>query len=107
MQRNKFINSSSDMAELSVVCTIYRAEGMVRELVRQIKEECEHIDADYEIILVDDRSPDASWNEILQICSENARVRGLRMARNVGQQIAISVTLRPQQQGDILREFPF
>jgi len=80
--------------ELSIVCTIYRGEGMVAELVRQVSLECDSARIDYEIILVEDRSPDSSWDEILEICGENPRIRALRMARNVGQQIAVSAGLR-------------
>lgn len=67
---------------------------MIRELIRQVSHVCDLVCVEYEIILVDDRSPDSSWDEILAICGENSHVRGLRMARNVGQQIAVSAGLR-------------
>jgi glycosyltransferase involved in cell wall biosynthesis len=80
--------------ELSVVCTIYRAEAIVPELVRQVGEACSSVTPDHEILLVDDRSPDGSWAAILEACGRNPRVRGVLLARNVGQQRAISAGLR-------------
>lgn len=80
--------------ELSVVCTVYRGERMVDELVRQVGEACAAVTPDHEIVLVDDRSPDGSWAAIVAACRRNPRVRGVLLARNVGQQRAISAGLR-------------
>lgn len=39
---------------------------------------------DYEIIYVDDCSPDATWQEIEKVCAMDKHVRGVRNARNFG-----------------------
>ena len=80
--------------ELSVVCTVYRGERIVDELVRQVGEACAAVTPDHEIVLVDDRSPDGSWPAIVEACRRNPRVRGVLLARNVGQQRAVSAGLR-------------
>ena len=47
--------------EISVVSPIYRAENIVEELVKQIIDNVEKVSPDFEIILVNDASPDKSW----------------------------------------------
>lgn len=62
---------------------------MVHELVSRIKENVTTITLDYEIILVNDASPDHSWEEILKECSLDNRVKGINLSRNYGQHQAI------------------
>jgi dolichol-phosphate mannosyltransferase len=77
----------------SIVSPVYQAQEMVDELVRRIQASMETITADYEIILVDDRSPDDSWAGIQLQCARDGRVRGLRLSRNFGQHRAITAGL--------------
>ena len=78
---------------ISVVSPVYRGEKMVAELVRRIKENVATITEDFEIILVNDASPDASWAEIQKACAADARVKGIDLSRNFGQQAAITAGL--------------
>lgn len=78
---------------LSVVSPVYRAENIVEELVRQLHEQLQQITPDYEIILVNDASPDTSWDKILKVCTEDKRVKGINLSRNFGQHYAISAGL--------------
>jgi len=55
----------------------------------------------YEIILVDDRSPDDSWLSILQIQQDCPEVKGIRLSRNFGQHLAISAGLS-EAKGDFV-----
>jgi undecaprenyl-phosphate 4-deoxy-4-formamido-L-arabinose transferase len=41
--------------------------------------------SDYEILFVNDDSPDNSWQVIQQLAAQNPRVRGIRLMRNYGQ----------------------
>lgn len=47
----------------------------------------------YEIILVNDASPDNSWQEIEKQCALNPCVRGINLSRNFGQHYAITAGL--------------
>ncbi|MGZ3867334.1 MAG: glycosyltransferase family 2 protein, partial [Bacteroidia bacterium] len=47
----------------------------------------------YEIILVNDRSPDNSWQIIQQICVTNKKVKGINLSRNYGQHNAVAAGL--------------
>lgn len=78
---------------LSVVSPVYRAENIVEELVRQLHEQLQLITADYEIILVNDASPDASWEKMVKVCAEDKRVIGINLSRNFGQHYAITAGL--------------
>ncbi len=67
---------------------------MVAELVRRNVESLCSLTDDYEIILVNDASPDNSWSEIVRQCAENPRVKGINLSRNFGQHYAITAGLR-------------
>lgn len=74
---------------ISVVSPVYRGENLVRELVSRIKENVSFITEDFEIVLVNDASPDLSWHAILKECNNDKRVKGINLSRNFGQHKAI------------------
>lgn len=78
---------------ISVVSPEYKGEKMVPELVRRIIAALESITPDYEIILVNDSSPDNTWQAIEQECRLNPKVKGLNLSRNFGQHNAITAGL--------------
>ena len=83
----------NNSTKISVVSPVYRGEKMVPELVRRNVAALTSITDDYEIILVNDASPDESWNEIIKECERNPRVKGLNLSRNFGQHYAITAGL--------------
>ncbi|MGQ0739687.1 MAG: glycosyltransferase family 2 protein [Bacteroidota bacterium] len=78
---------------LSIVSPVYKAATMVPQLVAEIKENLKNITGDFEIILVEDGSPDGSWQPIELECSKDTRVKGIRLSRNFGQHYAITAGL--------------
>ena len=78
---------------ISIVSPVYRGEKMVAELVRRNVESVTTITDDYEIILVNDASPDNSWEEIVKQCQSNPKVKGINLSRNFGQHYAITAGL--------------
>lgn len=78
---------------ISVVSPVYKGEKMVAELVRRNVESVSTITDDYEIILVNDASPDNSWEEIEKQCDLNPKVKGINLSRNFGQHYAITAGL--------------
>ena len=78
---------------LSIVIPVYKAEKIVKELVNQVSSAALKITDDYEIILVDDFSPDMVWENIKIECNKNAKVKGIQFSRNFGQHYAISAGL--------------
>ena len=80
-----------------IVSPVYRAGQIVPELVRRLKVSLEQITAEFEIILVEDGSPDNSWKAIEAESRKDPRVKGIRLSRNFGQHYAISAGLDLQQ----------
>ena len=79
--------------KLSVVSPVYRGEKMLDELVRRIEAAVSELTADYEVLLVNDCSPDGSWKRISELCAANHHVKGINLSRNFGQPYAITAGL--------------
>ncbi len=79
--------------ELSIVSPVYGCKGCLEELTERIAAAVGHVVGSYEIILVDDRSPDGAWARIAELAASKTHVRGLRLSRNFGQHAAISAGL--------------
>ncbi len=78
---------------LSVISPIYKGENMLNELVSRIKVSVETFTKDYEIILVNDCSPDNSWSKLKEICETDSKVKAIDLSRNFGQHYAITAGL--------------
>jgi undecaprenyl-phosphate 4-deoxy-4-formamido-L-arabinose transferase len=70
---------------LSVVVPVYQGETLVEPLVAQLSETLPTFTENYEIVLVEDGSPDRSWQVIQSLTRKYPWVRGVRMMRNYGQ----------------------
>lgn len=80
-------SNTSARIEVSVVVPAYREAGNLRELHRQIASTLAQ--ERFELVLVDDGSPDDTWREIRALHGEDTRVVGLRLSRNFGHQSAL------------------
>jgi glycosyltransferase involved in cell wall biosynthesis len=78
---------------ISVVSPVYLGEDTVGALVERVTAELHKITDSYEIILVEDGSPDGSWEQIAKICKLDPHVRGIKLSRNFGQHQAITAGL--------------
>lgn len=81
------------MIEISVVSPVYRSARLVAPFVERVTTVLEQLQVSYEIILVDDGSPDLSWTEIETTCSKHKNVKGILLSRNFGQHYAITAGL--------------
>src|SRR5215212_9785160 len=70
---------------LSIVVPVYRGEIFIAPLVERLTQALPTFAEQYEIILVNDGSPDNSWQLIQRLTDEYQWVRGVRMMRNYGQ----------------------
>ena len=80
---------------VSFVIPCYRSERTIEGVVREIRQSMER---DYpscglEIILVNDGSPDGTWDRIRAICGGDDRVKGICLSRNFGQHAALMAGL--------------
>jgi undecaprenyl-phosphate 4-deoxy-4-formamido-L-arabinose transferase len=80
--------------DLSIVIPVYRSEDCLEPLVAAITEALTPTGRDYEVVLVNDFSPDNSWAVIESICARNRHVIGVDLRRNFGQDNAIITGLR-------------
>lgn len=83
----------SDVPRISVVVPVYRASDCLVELYTRVAAAVESITKDFELVLVDDGSPDASWAGIAALAAQDDRVRGVRLSRNFGQHNAVTAGL--------------
>lgn len=79
--------------KLSFVSPVYRAEKIIPTLISRIEASAKQLTDDYEIILVDDFSPDHSWTVLEQEAIKNERVKAIKLSRNFGQHYAITAGL--------------
>lgn len=76
--------------DLSVVSPVYGCVGCLPDLVAGIEEAARRLGVPFEVILVDDGSPDEAWRAIQDLAESRAWLRGMRLSRNFGQHAAIS-----------------
>lgn len=87
------MTSEKNNIVISVVSPVYKGESLVNELVLRIQKSIEHFTSNFEIILVEDGSPDQSWKEIEKVCTIYPFVKGIKLSRNFGQHYAITAGL--------------
>jgi undecaprenyl-phosphate 4-deoxy-4-formamido-L-arabinose transferase len=85
---------SDDRPAISVVIPAYNSEPLLPDLVARLHGVLGSLARDYELILVDDASRDATWNVIEALAHANHKVRGVRMMRNYGQHNALLCGIR-------------
>jgi polyisoprenyl-phosphate glycosyltransferase len=78
------------MTQLAVVVPVYQGEGTIDAVVAELLPALERLTADYDVLLVNDGSSDASWQRIQALAAQHPRVRGLSLIRNFGEHVAIT-----------------
>jgi polyisoprenyl-phosphate glycosyltransferase len=92
---------------LGIVVPCYNEEEVLTETHRQLGallsdlERTGEISADSAVYYVDDGSRDRTWSEIVRLSSSDARVRGIKLSRNRGHQVALLAGLHTAE-GDAL-----
>ena len=75
---------------LTVVVPVYGCEASLKELYERLVVSMRPITDDFEIIMVNDASPDQSWKSITLLAQNDNRVKGVNLSRNFGQHYAIT-----------------
>ena len=81
-------------SQLSVVIPVYRSEAALPTLVQRLRPTLAALACKYELVLVNDGSPDRSWEVIQQLAAQHGWVRGIRLMRNYGQHNALLAGIR-------------
>ena len=89
------IPSQFAVASVSILIPVYKNDGGLDELVSRIGASMASsaYANNFELILVDDCSPDKSWQVIQRLAKEHAFVQGATLSRNFGQHNAIMAGL--------------
>lgn len=75
---------------LSVVVPCYNEEGVLRETHQRLLMALTPLDAEFEIVYVDDGSRDGTTSILHELSASDSRVRVVRFARNFGHQMAVT-----------------
>src|SRR5688500_14148829 len=81
-------------ASVSVVVPVYRSAETLDELAARVSAAMEGLDRRFELLLVNDGSPDASWEVIQRLSAADRRIQGLDLMRNYGQHNALLAGIR-------------
>jgi dolichol-phosphate mannosyltransferase len=81
------------MVEISVVIPTYKCEACLPVLVARLRATFAELGTSYELVFVDDRSPDNGWEVLRGLAEADDRIRLLRLSRNFGQHTAITAGL--------------
>jgi putative glycosyltransferase len=79
--------------QLSIISTLYQSEAYVEEFCRRIATAAKALTGDYEIILVDDGSPDKSLEWALKCQKINPKIQIIELSRNFGHHHAMMTGL--------------
>jgi dolichol-phosphate mannosyltransferase len=80
-------------SELSIVSPIFGAEHSLLRLHERLSAAAAQVTDRYELVLVEDCSPDGSWGRLRELAERDVRVKAIRLTRNFGQQNAIAAGL--------------
>lgn len=78
---------------ISIVIPSYRCSKSLVELHQELVLSLKKLGQDFEIILVNDASPENDWEIITSLATQNKNVVGIDLSRNFGQHYAISAGL--------------
>jgi putative glycosyltransferase len=79
--------------KLSIVTTLYKSSPYIDEFYRRVSQEAQKITDSYEIVFVDDGSPDDSLEKVVILHEKDTNVKVIELSRNFGHHKAIMTGL--------------
>src|SRR3954468_11241281 len=86
--------------KLSIVTTLYNSSLAIEEFYRRAADAAEPVTQDFEIVLVDDGSPDDSLDVACRLAKRDDRIRVVELSRNFGHHKALMTGLE-HAEGDL------
>ena len=94
------MNKEKKMVSFVIPC--YRSQNTITHVVSEIEEAMGNSDKyEFEIVLVNDCSPDQTWDVIRSLALEKTFVKGVNFSKNFGQHAALMAGLR-KAKGDVV-----
>ncbi len=81
------------MTHISVVIPLYKCSAFIEELSGRLIKTLEQINPEFEIIFVNDASPENDWEIVTRLAAADKRIKGINLSRNFGQHYAITAGL--------------
>ena len=78
---------------LSIVMPVFREGADLPGLLTAVRNSMEKCALPYELVLVDDGSPDETWQVITEEANRSQAIRALRLSRNFGKESALCAGL--------------
>jgi glycosyltransferase involved in cell wall biosynthesis len=76
-------------AFLSVVLPCYREATHIKAVALEISSELASAGVQYELVMIDDGSPDNTWQALVELAAQLPNVRAARLSRNFGKELAL------------------
>lgn len=73
------------MPAVSIVIPVYRSRNSLPELATRLEDVFGELNKSYEVIMVDDCSPDDTWHTVSDLAQTHPCFKGVRLMRNMGQ----------------------
>jgi len=80
-------------SHISVITPVYGCKNCLKFLYESLVTNLSLMTNSFEIIMVNDSSPDGAWEIIVELARKDSRVKGINLTRNFGQHYAISAGL--------------
>jgi undecaprenyl-phosphate 4-deoxy-4-formamido-L-arabinose transferase len=90
------------MVSLSVIIPVYRSADSLPELAAELARILPTLADAFELVFVDDGSPDTSWQIIQQLTTQYSWVQGISLMRNYGQHNALLCGIRAARYGIVV-----
>jgi glycosyltransferase involved in cell wall biosynthesis len=78
---------------VSIVMPVYREGDHIGSVLRSVREALSDTDVEYELVLIDDGSPDNTWEVLGELSREFPSMRAARLSRNFGKESALCAGL--------------
>lgn len=87
--------------KVSVVMPCYCEAGNIADVLKKVRNALDSAAGNFEIIVIDDGSPDETWKVLTECGDEIAELRAYRLSRNFGKELALTAGLEAAK-GDIV-----
>jgi polyisoprenyl-phosphate glycosyltransferase len=97
------ISSSNELAPVySIVIPVYREAKNLVALLHELEQVLTPLDRPFEMIIIDDGSPDETWHVLEELCQHYPELKAIRLSRNFGKEYALSAGLELSQGAAII-----
>ncbi len=93
---------SAPRPDLSVVVPVYNSRAILPDLLARLEPVLREHAGRFEVILVDDHSPDGSWEVVQELAADRPWLRGVHLMRNYGQHNALLCGIRAARHGVVV-----